>query len=60
MSLHTADYTNVVNTVTQVIAVASVVSNLLPHPDKTQGVLNFLSKFVNFLAVNLKTVFKSN
>lgn len=41
-----------------VIAVASACANFLPHPEKTEGFLNKISKFVNALALNLDKIKK--
>jgi hypothetical protein len=38
---------------TYIITAASALANLLPHPEKAEGVLAKISKVVNFIALNI-------
>jgi len=38
---------------TAIVTSASILANLLPHPEKTEGILGKVSKVVNFIALNI-------
>jgi hypothetical protein len=53
MSLHSADYVTIATTT---VTIASIVANVLPSPQKenVNRFLGFVTKLINFLALNYK------
>jgi ActR/RegA family two-component response regulator len=47
------DIEHICNIATAVITICSVLANFLPHPEKVEGILANISKFVNALALNI-------
>lgn len=37
---------------TSVVTLASALAPVLPHPDKTEGIIKAITKTINFLALN--------
>lgn len=52
------DIEHIVTICAYVVTIASAIANLLPHPEKAEGILGKVSKVLNFIALNLKKIEK--